>query len=30
MKLLTKEIIDRLPSLNSQDGKPPEAVKIIV
>ena len=29
MRLLTQEIIERLPSLGSQDGKPPEEVKVV-
>ena len=30
MKLITKEVMDRLPKLYSQDGKKPEDVKVIV
>jgi hypothetical protein len=30
MKLITKEVLDRLPKLYSQDGKPHSEVKIIV
>jgi len=30
MKLLTKEIIEKLPRLGTQDGKAPEEVKVIV
>ncbi len=30
MKLLTKEILKRLPLLYTHDGKPPEEVKVVV
>lgn len=29
MELLTKDIVERLPRLGSQDGKPPEDVKVV-